>query len=527
MLRLLAVPGFSVFLLLFLTIRILPEGIRKLSLVMIAAMSIVIWLQSNIIIWEYGVLDGRDIDWTKANWRGFVDSSIWFICLFASIIYYRKIGRGIINLALALFILQFVSISYLCVENYSSINNKKENEDKDLVKLSSFSSKQNILHILVDGFQSDVFLDLISDEQLGSDYRKSFSGFKYYEETLGVFPFTRFSVPAILSGKLYRNQMPKDEFLDTTLSEKTIISVAYENGYEVDMAIGNPYFARKYANAKFTNFYEINSEDRISETMKLLDLSLFRSSLHFVKPYIYNNQKWLLKSLMLGESPIGDYVAHTVFLNRLISEMHIARDKPVYKYMHVMNTHNPMVTNEDCVYAGGKIPTNRTSLTNQSKCTLDTLVRFFDQMKKLRIYDDALIMVHADHGGHVANHREGLPILFANGSTAIFQVASLASPLLMFKLPNASSDFKISKIQASLADISDTISGIMNWNTDFGHSSLLTIDPNVDRERRFRFYAWQRDAWESDYTGRIQEFIIKGSHYEEKWELGPVYDPPE
>ena len=39
--------------------------------------SILLWAQGNLMVWEYGLLDGRSIDWTKDTWRGWLDFSIW------------------------------------------------------------------------------------------------------------------------------------------------------------------------------------------------------------------------------------------------------------------------------------------------------------------------------------------------------------------------------------------------------------------------------------------------------------------
>lgn len=44
------------------------------SLIIIIA--ILLWLQGNILLWDYGVFDGRDIDWSKNNLFGILDISI-------------------------------------------------------------------------------------------------------------------------------------------------------------------------------------------------------------------------------------------------------------------------------------------------------------------------------------------------------------------------------------------------------------------------------------------------------------------
>ena len=80
---------------------------------------------------------------------------------------------------------------------------------------------------------------------------------------------------------------------------------------------------------------------------------------------------------------------------------------------------------------------------------------------------------------------------------------------------------------ASLLDVPDTVADIMGWTANFGHTSLLTLEEGQTRTRHFRFYDWQDDAWESDYTGPIVEFAIDGSHYQVEWVIKEFYLPPE
>ena len=205
------------------------------------------------------------------------------------------------------------------------------------------------------------------------------------------------------------------------------------------------------------------------------------------------------------------------------------RRTPVYKYLHIMNTHNPMVVDERCQYSGKPSSMTRNSLTIQSFCTLDTLSRLLDRMKEMGVYDNTLIIIHGDHGGWVPNYRQGPPATLVSGETAPVWMTSLASPLLAIKKPNDKAPFRSSEIYASLLDIPATIADIMDWDADFKYQSLEELKNNGagTRERFFRFYFWQRDAWEADYTNPIQEFRIGGSHYEAEWKLTRVFYPPQ
>ena len=84
---------------------------------------------------------------------------------------------------------------------------------------------------MLDGFQSDVFEEIVSDREDGARFRSALKGFVFFRENMGVFPFTHMTVPALLSGKTYRNHIPRGEFMKKTIGGTTILNAAYDAGY--------------------------------------------------------------------------------------------------------------------------------------------------------------------------------------------------------------------------------------------------------------------------------------------------------
>jgi len=500
---------------------------------LIAMFSILTWFQGNVLLWGYGPLDGQNIMWSEYVWRGWIDVTLWIAAIILVNSFYNIIGKFVVRTAIFVFIIQMLSLSYISYENRELIH--KENSNKSLAdptELFKFSKNGNILHIVTDGFQSDVFDELLHHKKLKNRYQNSFQGFVFYRETLGVFPYTKFSVPAFLASEVYSNKTPKNAYIDNVLSNNTIISVADKNGYEVDIASVGGYLINRYSNLPYTNMYNLDNVEsvgvRYKDTATVLDIGLFRILPHFLKKYIYNEQKWFMSQFVVSEGIYQlNYFSHTLFLNQFSQSMSVERKKPVYKYIHIMNTHNPMVVDQQCRYsAQAGVQMVRETLTNQSKCTLDTLSILFDKMRDLGVYDSTLIIVHGDHGGWVPNYRQGPPVLFSKGVKAPKWLTSLASPLLAIKKRGDNTDFRVSNIQASLLDLPATISDMMNWNANFKSQSLEKIKPGDSRKRFFRFFFYQKNAHEEDYTRPIQEFSIEGSHYEVEWKTESIFYPP-
>ena len=100
-----------------------------------------------------------------------------------------------------------------------------------------------------------------------------------------------------MSGRIYRNNhVPIGEHLDVSIGEESILRVAHDAGYDVDMAV--PYgLASMYRRAPSAHLYPIPKQRHISvrefeiyDSARLVDLALFRIVPHFVKPYVYKGQ---------------------------------------------------------------------------------------------------------------------------------------------------------------------------------------------------------------------------------------------
>lgn len=502
-----------------------PRDRAPFSFILLSAF-LLVWLQSQVLIWDYGGLTGEAIAWNDHWVRGVIDASIWVAAAAVLVVFYRRMRRLILNLALIIAVLQ-VGFCAFNLATAQLVGNERLQPEASLKEISRFSDTQNVIHLVVDGYQSDILEELLSIEAVGAAYRERLRGFTFYRENLGIFPYTQFSVPAYLSARIYRNDAQKEAFIDGALADRSIMSAAKKNGYTVDLAPNGSYFTRRHASLPHDHLIDIDTvaaaQDKFTDAALLWDISLFRSVPHYIKPLIYNDQKWLIsQSLHTDPKYNYKYFLHTAFMNMLGEAMSASRAAPVYKLIHIHNTHRPMIVDERCQYAGGTLRDSRTTLAIQTACTMDTVLNFFERLKELGIYDSSLIVVHADHGGWVPTLRQGATIPIGDKAAPEWAL-SLASPLLMVKPPHARGELAVSNARTSILDIPDTVSSVMGWETKFGYESVFDLEETTDRERRFMFYFWDRNEWSNDYTRPITEYVIRGSHFETEWKPVETY----
>jgi len=536
--RLFSIPAMIVIGLLIIMGGFMSKAGYRRYTVLLAVVGLLIWLQGSILVWKYGLLDGLNIDWTQATWRGWIDLGIWISVIILTMAFNHVIEKPVTYLAVTIFSLQLIILAFTGIQNADGLLEKAHSSSSPdaLREIYRFSSGRNVLHIILDGFQADVFRDIISisDELEDGHYRSALDGFIFFEEHMGVFPSTYLSLPALLSGQIYRNHMLKRDFIKTVFGGKTILNSAFEKGYEVDLISVPPMIGMltigHYTNAYLIpkNYHVTDKENALGDTTKLFDLTLFRIVPHFLKKHIYNNQRWFVQNHFRDAGSVGFFIPHNAFLNSLTKNMTADRSAPVYKFFHLMNTHAPVVANYDCTYAGIALPRSRLTITTQLKCSLDFVIALLNRMKELGIYDNSLIIIMADHGGHLRPYRfKPQKVIGVNDTSEVDTfIASMVTPLMMVKAPGSSGPLHISAAPTSILDTAATISTVLKLDEDFNGRSILDLSPSEQRERRHYYYEWRHDDNVTEYTGPIQEFLVNGSVYDRKnWRLGKEFLP--
>ena len=190
-----------------------------------------------------------------------------------------------------------------------------------------------------------------------------------------------------------------------------------------------------------------------------------------------------------------------------------------------------MVVDPRCDYAGRSMPQyERMIVTRQARCSLITTLGLFNKMKELGIYDDALIVLMADHGAGAWPTELDLDLLRGTDSGFIVnpELVAFASPLLAVKLPGSAGPFRVSNAPTRIVDIATTVATALGFREDFGGRHVFDIGVGERRERQMYHYSWQRDDWESDYTGPITELVVDGYVYDlNAWAEGRHFLPPQ
>lgn len=540
-----------VFWLIFLGLWSIGPRVLEKGLAILFASTFLIWFQGNFLLWKYGPLDGRYIDWSLLKWHGYIDGGIWIGLLAAAFIFSPFVIRIAkkICLIFILFQLGYGMVLFFKQPEMPSFQQYSVDATNKFV----FSKNKNVIIIIFDSFQTDVFNEII----LGNPgMAKSLDGFTYFRNALGGYPATELSVALMLTGKFYDNSMPFEQWKRDAYMSQSIPHVLKSAGWQVDIYPKVSY-SLFYSDAIASNFVKsVPFSEKMIDIFQIYDLTIFRCLPHFFKPFVYNDQAWLLKRF--GRKILGKKVkihkTHTTrvtgatikknrnnhlsfpkdafkynldiqFITHMLLESSTADSKGTFKFYHLGMPHIPLTLNEKFKYK--KMAVNRKNYKKYATAAVKLMIIFLQHLQEMGIYDDSLVIILGDHGaGGQGQHfvvQPGMPT--KPGTQVVTDRSRISSmPLVLFKPIASRGELKISNAPISLGDVPATVFSDLGLSIKAPGIPMQGLADSAIRERRFMIYG-TRDVF--SYYGDMTEYIVSGyGWFDESWLLsGKVFTP--
>ncbi len=506
----------------------LKGSVHQRAVALVFALGLLFWIQGHILVWDYGILDGREIIWNDYLLNGIIDSAIWIavlgVALFKAPSFYKHI-------ALASVLLLVVQGGGLAAEIYQAPDEpewKSYTIGYDDETMFEFSKEQNVIILVLDAFQSDVFQEIIDEDD---EYREMFDGFTYYRNAVGGFPYTYASNTLILTGEYYDNSIPIQDFIKSSFIHNSIPKVLEENGYQVDLLpLHEGYIYRGNEINSNKGAQQRGKVDRVVDEQKgaleLHRLTMFRYVPHFLKSGLYFTP-------FVGFDESDDIHQDVAFHNTLLSSMAVSTEGKKFKYYHLFGVHLPYTLNAQL--QNKDLPQNRSGAKEQAKASLKIAGELIEQLKSHAVYDNSLIFIVGDHGtsgGGIGLNMEllkdkeklELPLVHE-------RVVTSGIPLMLVKSFNSTGDLIISDAPVTLGDIPQTITSELELSSKFPGVSVLSLNESDERKRKYYHYARSEEYHDTDgrYLYPMTEYMVNGhSWILNSWEpTYHVYRPKE
>jgi Sulfatase len=368
--------------------------------------------------------------------------------------------------------------------------------------VSRFSSRMNVLVLLLDGLESGV-----AERVLAADpsLKASFDGFSFYPDTLSTAPTTALSLPAIHSGEVYDGKGAAREYFSEAIRWRSFLTQFAHAGYEVSLVHPAQGICPDGLTTCTTLASVLGTADRQvrREVLRLFDLSLLRIVPFRAKRWVWDQGRWRASRQAGVPEEIARLIESNEMIDRIGRRLTVDPDAlPTLKFLHSLATHAPYVMNEDCrtVTMGPTSPPTRVDV--QARCALRAVAQLLDRLRGAGIYDNTITLVLADHGMSPAYPRP------QDQAAAFRQLSGSANPLFLYKPLRSRGPMRTERAVVSLVDVGATLCADASACTM--RSGVPVGRAPARRPRRFNDYVWQHRFWRTLNVERVTPYEVRG-----------------
>jgi hypothetical protein len=501
---------------------VLPQKLFRAYGALVFGLALVLWIQGNFLVADYGPLDGTAIDFALESWRNPYEIALWIGVPVVCVLGTKHVARVAPFASAAL-----VAVQIAALVSASALLPEPAQWKGPADSMVELSRRQNIIHIVLDAFQSDLFDEILNEDRKALD--ESLSGAVFFADHAGAFPTTMVSIPAMLTGTVYRQERPLPRYVREHFDKGSLFTSLRAHGYRVDNIAEIVYDTRSASNVYRTRRPYVSYAEYVEFAgWQLADLSLFRHAPHILRPRIYNDQAWRLQRMLGPGDTEGRRhlpVSGSAVLLELSQRLTPATDAPVYKFIHVGIPHRPVTLTADCEYAEGLRPT-RENYKGQTRCAVRRVVALLDRLKEVGAYDNSLIVISSDHGIGYPPQRFLNDRYTPAGALATLSGKSMA--LLIVKPPRSRGAVRVSSAPTTISDIAATVLDAAGVPHTLPGEPALKLAENAPRVRSFGMYDWEDDGWKHNYFDALDVMEIRGRLRDgNSWTLVDSLYPPD
>lgn len=374
-----------------------------------------VFLQSYIIAIDYGLFDGHEIDWDKYAMSGLLNAVIWLVCLGATFIWFRRLKFDTSKLKKCIKPISFIIVVVQCVVLLITLKTNPIRKNIILVNgqacvltakdLYTVSDKDNIIIFLIDAFDASIFEKIMhKNPEVIADLKD----FTFYDDTTSSFGFTDFSLPEILTGRLYDPATRYPEYLQRAWKDNPYYRLLKEHEFKIHLYTSGNYVNRK---VPVDNLIEerVMMNKEVAESFG--EVTKFRMVPHCLKRIFYRYNPDINNPVVFDNNKPYNENNDVGFYKKLKKGLKIT-DKNVFKFYYLSGVHPPYEYNE-------KVEPLKSGVKGTAyKQALGSLVivrEYLSQMKKLNAYKNTTFAIVADHGYHHELGRRPLFLLKRRG----------------------------------------------------------------------------------------------------------------
>lgn len=453
------------------------------------------YLQGMLLNGDMTQLDGTVQTWTMQ--KRIINLVIWLGLLAAICVlrYWKKekADKIIRLVSVYLVLIQVVSLGIVILT--SDAKSTKKEVALTTEGVLEIGEKNNVVVFVLDKFDGTIMDEILA---VDSDFLEPLHDFTYYENATSAYAPTGLGLPFLLTGTEWVEGMSMGEWFDYAYEGDTLLSALAEQNYDISL-----YTITSMVSESVMDIVS-NYKDGVERTCSLqdtLDLmmqcSKYRMAPFILKEYYQYDSSDI--ALLVDDGTVwtaeNDYPFYKSLVEQGLQVVDNEDANGTFKFIHMHGAHPPYILTEDFQYVPYDARRSEgygTDKLSQARGAMGIVYEYIRQMKELGKYEDATIIITADHG-----YTEWLCDDEGN-------VIKTSFPIIFIKEPEESrEEIKVSQAPVSHADIIPTI--LENIGFEVKEKTCSEIEETEQRSRKFIRRGTGADSAAFEINGDVRD----------------------
>ena len=345
------------------------------------------------------------------------------------------------------------------------------------------SQNKNFLILLVDAVEAETFEAVLESNE---EYREVFRDFTYYSNTASVYPYTRDSMPLLLTGAVNRNEQEFGAFASEAYNSSPLFERLDAENYDIGIYMDEPVW---YGERRFRITSDI--KNNMASPYENMDFNMyFRQEMKYILfkylPYAYK-QYAQIEGFDFGMAlEMYNYRYNSVYNMLLENPELVKTDRNVFQFVHVEGAHLPFDYDKDMNLI------EKGTYSQKVEATIKVIDTWLSRLKNSGAYDNSVILIMADHGYYDVDHD-------SYGE----EVLERFHPVLLVKGMQENHELAESDVPVSHIDLMDAYMELL----DGKKSGEIFRDTDPDRKRQVIWYEYRSEE-------HMVEYQLEGNRFE-------------
>lgn len=404
------------------TIFLTSDNVFNLTCISVFGVSVAGYIQELVMNGDMFLMVGNTYEWEIA--RAYINFVLWGLIILAIIFFgmkFEKFAKIIPGITIFVLLVRIITVIVFGISTEFP-------ERKVLTPEGSLtvSSSNNTIVLVLDAYDNQI-IDMVSEKD--PSFYEPLNDFTYYDNVTSQYGYTYMAIPYLLTGVDWQEGMTETDYHDYAFENSEVLEDIKNAGYSIGV----------YTDAAATGSeieklaFNCKSQPEISLNYSELSRLMMTTSKYVVMPFMFKGNYMYttdeFRALSANEE-VWEVSDDSKYYNELINTgLSLAPDENMgaFRFIHLDGAHAPFRIDENIEQI--EPSDDGQFLLGQAMGTMKVVYEYLNQLKSLGVYDNATIVITADHGQNFS-----LDGVLANVAEE-YGFNETSSPILFVKYP--------------------------------------------------------------------------------------------